>query len=123
MLVWSFNLCFSLLSLLSFYVLFCFMTFNYTYVGPVVGSFLYSVGGFSLPFYVIGGLTTGLSLALLFVVPNINKDSKEEEEEKDTLTHKHASMSKQMAEQQEKEEANKNRKPLSLMAVALVQVT
>ena len=115
------SLFFQSITVVIFFILFYFP--SCAYLGPMVGSFLYSVGGFSLPYYVVGGLTTGLSLVLLLVVPNINKDSKEEEEEKNALIHKHGSTSKEMAEQEEKEEANKSCKPLSLMAVAMVRAT
>ena len=82
----------------------------------MLGSFLYSVGGFSLPFHVVGSLTTGLSLALLFVVPNIKANNNKEDEEQNTLIHNHGAK-----EQDKKERAD--RKPLSLSAVAMVWIT
>ena len=40
----------------------------------MVGSALYELGGFSLPFFVIGSIVTVISVVLLFIVPNINQD-------------------------------------------------
>ena len=40
-------------------------------VGPMIGSALYQYGGFTLPFYVIGGLTAVVAVVLIFLVPKI----------------------------------------------------
>ena len=38
-------------------------------VGPILGSLLFKLGGFQLPFYVVGILLLALALMNLFVVP------------------------------------------------------
>ncbi|XP_059097397.1 MFS-type transporter SLC18B1-like [Tigriopus californicus] len=40
-------------------------------IGPVLGSLLFEFGGFSLPFYIIGGIILFLAFDLLLIVPNI----------------------------------------------------
>ena len=39
--------------------------------GPGAGSFLYSVGGFGLPFWIIGGIGILASFLIFFFLPNI----------------------------------------------------
>ena len=45
-------------------------------VGPTIGSALYQYGGFTTPFYVIGGLTAIVALVLIFLVPKM-KDTQQ----------------------------------------------
>ncbi len=40
-------------------------------IGPALGSFLYTVGGFNLPFFVVGSVSLFLSFCLCLVIPNI----------------------------------------------------
>ena len=40
-------------------------------LGPPIGSALYQYGGFTTPFYVIGGLTALLAVVLIFLVPKM----------------------------------------------------
>ena len=59
-------------------------------LGPAVGAALYEAGGFMLPFFSIGGLSTVLSIALVVSIPkletiNANGNSNHNEEEADTL--------------------------------------
>ena len=49
-------------------------------VGPTIGSALYQYGGFTTPFYVIGGLTAIVALVLIFLVPKM-KDSQQSEDD------------------------------------------
>jgi len=48
-------------------------------LGPGVGAALYEVGGFHLPFLLVGGLSTILSILLAFTIPNTNQSELEEE--------------------------------------------
>ena len=54
--------------------------------GPTLGSFLYGLSGFGLPFYSVGSFTTLLAFLLLFLVPRVDKkrakDAPEEEVQK-----------------------------------------
>ncbi len=58
--------------------------------GPVVGSVLYSAGGFGLPFYAIGSVATVVALILVALLPKVDgvggggqeEEEEEEEEEK-----------------------------------------
>lgn len=38
-------------------------------VGPILGSILFNIGGFQLPFYVVGILLLGLAVVNQFMVP------------------------------------------------------
>ena len=50
--------------------------------GPTLGSFLYGLSGFGLPFYSVGSFTTLLAFLLLFLVPRVDKkDAKDAPEE------------------------------------------
>ena len=40
-------------------------------LGPAVGAVLYEAGGFMLPFFIIGGLNTAFSIALVASIPNL----------------------------------------------------
>ncbi len=52
--------------------------------GPTLGSFLYGLSGFGLPFYSVGSFTTLLAFLLLFLVPRVDKkDAKDSPEEED----------------------------------------
>jgi len=44
-------------------------------IGPVLGSFLYQVGGFSVPFLVVGGVGLVTSSMLLCAVPKVQANS------------------------------------------------
>lgn len=48
----------------------------YQLSGPAVGSFLFTVGGFGLPFYIIGGMTTAVAFALLILIPKVKEVKK-----------------------------------------------
>ena len=39
-------------------------------LGPGVGSFLSGIGGYSSPFYALGTIESGLTLAALIIIPN-----------------------------------------------------
>ena len=59
-------------------------------LGPAVGAALYEAGGFMLPFFSIGGLSTVLSITLSFTIPNLdtintNNTSNNDDEEAETL--------------------------------------
>ena len=59
-------------------------------LGPAVGAALYEAGGFMLPFFSIGGLSTVLAISLVFTIPNLetvntNSYSTNDDEESDTL--------------------------------------
>ena len=59
-------------------------------LGPAVGAALYEAGGFMLPFFCIGGLSTVLSITLCVSIPNLetintNGDSNNDDEEAETL--------------------------------------
>ncbi|TRY80689.1 hypothetical protein TCAL_09016 [Tigriopus californicus] len=41
-------------------------------VGPAIGSFLYSVGGFLLPFEITGGIGLLIAILIFFVIPNVD---------------------------------------------------
>ena len=43
-------------------------------LGPALGSALYSVGGFLLPFLVFGSIGLIVALALLLVIPDVKSD-------------------------------------------------
>lgn len=60
-----------------------FFGLGYT-IGPAVGSFLYSVGGFLLPFEVTGGIGLVIAVLIFFVIPNVDKI--QETDSKDTIT-------------------------------------
>ena len=40
--------------------------------GPGVGAALFSQGGFMLPFLVVGGISTTMSISLAFTIPNLS---------------------------------------------------
>ena len=42
-------------------------------LGPGVGAALYEAGGFMLPFLVVGSVSTLLSIALAFTIPNMTQ--------------------------------------------------
>ena len=43
------------------------------HVGPAVGAALYEVGGFLLPFLIVGAVSTILSLSLVLTIPNMTE--------------------------------------------------
>ena len=43
-------------------------------LGPALGSVLYSLGGFLLPFLVFGSIGLIVALALLLVIPDVKSD-------------------------------------------------
>ncbi len=57
-----------------------------TFSGPVIGSLLYTWGGFGLPFYVIGSIALLVATYQIVVLPKV--DGAEEEEEKILLDEK-----------------------------------
>ena len=60
-------------------------------LGPAVGAALYEAGGFMLPFFTIGGLSTVLSITLCMTIPNLetinstSSNSNSDDEESETL--------------------------------------
>ena len=50
------------------------------YLGPALGSMLYSFGGFTLPFLVVASVALVNSIALAIVLPNIEISKKQENE-------------------------------------------
>ena len=42
-------------------------------IGPGIGAIFYEMGGFGLPFFIIGGLNMALSIALVVSIPNLSK--------------------------------------------------
>ena len=42
-------------------------------IGPAVGSFLYEIGGFKLPFMVVGALGILISFGLYLTIPDLEK--------------------------------------------------
>lgn len=61
-------------------------------IGPVLGSLIYEIGGFALPFYIVGGIVLLLAFALSLIVPNVKPGSlakgheKTDDAEKPSLT-------------------------------------
>ena len=51
------------------------------YIGPVIGSALYSLGGFLLPFVVVGSLDIVLAICLFFAIPNGEYERREDRNE------------------------------------------
>ena len=49
-------------------------------LGPSVGSFLYTAGGFGLPFYTVGSLGVILATFLLMLIPQIKEENMEKVE-------------------------------------------
>ena len=43
--------------------------------GPALGSFLYSIGGFGLPFFTVGGLAFAVATAMIFIIPKVDHPS------------------------------------------------
>ena len=43
-------------------------------IGPVVGSWLYTVGGFTAPFIVVGSVGIILQVFLMITLPNVHMD-------------------------------------------------
>merc|ERR1719210_1337441 len=48
-------------------------------IGPAVGSALYELGGFTLPFLVVGVWCSVSAIGLLFTLPNVNKNNNKED--------------------------------------------
>jgi len=46
----------------------------------LIGSTLYSLGGFKLPFFFVGSFATIMSFVLCLVIPNIEADPKDEKD-------------------------------------------
>lgn len=49
-------------------------------LGPGVGAALYEVGGFMLPFLVVGSISTTLSIMLAFTIPDLSQAGPAEED-------------------------------------------
>ncbi len=43
-------------------------------LGPALGSALYSIGGFQLPFLVVGSVAFVVAIGLVFIIPNVKPD-------------------------------------------------
>ena len=54
------------------------MLFDGAIIGPPLGSFLYTIGGFSLPFFVVGSISLVLGVCLCLVIPEVRLDSTKE---------------------------------------------
>ena len=52
-------------------------------LGPLIGSELYKLGGFTLPFYSVGAFATVMSFALCVFVPNVKDDDKDGKDKKE----------------------------------------
>ena len=50
-----------------------------TLLGPGVGAWLYEMGGFMLPFLVVGAISIILSLTLIVTIPDLGPPEEEEE--------------------------------------------
>lgn len=53
---------------------------NFLFIGPGVGAWLYEMGGFMLPFLVVGAISIVLSLSLIVTIPNLGQETPEEVE-------------------------------------------
>ena len=75
------NYAFKLIQVICYCILFL-------YSGPVLGSSLYSLGGFSLPFISVGSVGIILAVCLLFAMPSGEYDKKADPDNSkaDTLT-------------------------------------
>ena len=49
-----------------------------SFLGPALGSALYIVGGFTLPYLVVASMALIMAIVLALVVPNVYADVKEE---------------------------------------------
>ena len=49
---------------------------NRNFIGPAVGSFLYEIGGFVLPFEIMGGLCLLAAFGLFFSIPDFPEDNR-----------------------------------------------
>jgi predicted MFS family arabinose efflux permease len=47
-----------------------------TFPGPAIGAFLYEIGGFKLPFFIVGSFGMVVATGLLFVIPNVKIDER-----------------------------------------------
>ena len=54
------------------------------YIGPVIGSGLYSLGGFLLPFVVVGAVGIVLAVCLIFAIPKGKYENREDQNESNT---------------------------------------
>ena len=54
------------------------------YTGPVVGSALYSLGGFLLPFVVVGSLDIVLAICMFFAIPTGEYEKRADRNENNT---------------------------------------
>ncbi len=48
------------------------------FLGPALGSALYSVGGFTLPYIVVASMAFVMAVVLAFVVPKVKTNDKED---------------------------------------------
>jgi predicted MFS family arabinose efflux permease len=51
-------------------------------LGPALGSFLFSIGGFTLPFVVVGSIGLVVATILVFVIPNVKSDTEKRSSDK-----------------------------------------
>ena len=61
------------------------MTIKCHFLGPALGSFLYGLGGFTLPFVVVGSIGVAVATSIVFFMPNVQPDL-EVAKNKKTLT-------------------------------------
>ena len=54
--------------------------------GPALGSALYGLGGFTLPFLSVGSVTLLVAILLLFIVPNVKTEEKDKRDAGKSLT-------------------------------------
>eukprot|EP00095_Tigriopus_kingsejongensis_P010457 snap_masked-scaffold1863_size26100-processed-gene-0.1 protein:Tk10457 transcript:snap_masked-scaffold1863_size26100-processed-gene-0.1-mRNA-1 annotation:"chromaffin granule amine" len=52
-------------------------------IGPAIGSYLYELGGFMLPFEVTGGFGLLVGVLIFFVIPNVQQDAETQDESND----------------------------------------
>jgi hypothetical protein len=56
------------------------------FLGPALGSALYSLGGFTLPFISVGSVTLLIAIFLLIIVPNVTTEAKDKTDGGKSLT-------------------------------------
>jgi predicted MFS family arabinose efflux permease len=57
-------------------------------LGPAIGSALYSLGGFMLPFIAVGSFGVIVSVLMIFAIPNIKSDEPSKKKEGKMLTYR-----------------------------------
>ena len=60
--------------------------YYFAFLGPALGSALYSVGGFYLPFITVGSVAFVAAVLLLFIVPNVKPEKRDKTDGGKSLT-------------------------------------